>query len=105
MVAVLSREQVRILRSWYEAGDRRIRRDTSNVGVGVDKLPQPPSLASGSTYNTLRAVLMGLEYITDDGSWTPRGAIELLQTTPLAPSSPSSSSPSRSNGRQTVIGD
>ena len=82
MHIVLSQEQIRQLRRWYGAGHHRIRRDSSSAGPGVDQLP-PPSLASGSTYNTLRAVLLGLEYITDDGEWTPRKAIELLQVQPV----------------------
>ena len=91
MHIVLSQQQIRQLRRWYGAGHHRIRRDSSSAGPGVDQLP-PPSLASGSTYNTLRAVLLGLEYITDDGSWTPRGCLELLNVQPVAPSS---SAPSR----------
>jgi hypothetical protein len=105
MVAVLSQEQISILRRWYEGGDPKIRRERSRFGFGTEDLPQPPAVSSGSAYNTLRAVLIGNEYITESGDWTPRGVIELLRTAPRGPSSPSSSSPSPSNGRQTVIGD
>lgn len=85
MHVVLSQEQIRQLRRWYGEGHRRLRRDSSSAGPGVDQI----GLGSGSVYNTLRAVLTGLEYITGDGEWTPRGLAELLAVVP------SSSSPSR----------
>lgn len=87
MHIVLTQEQIRQLRRWHNAGHTRIRRDSSSAGPGVDKI----GLGSGSVYNTLRAVLLGLEYIDESGAWTPRGCLELLNVQPVPPSSPPSS--------------
>mgnify|MGYP001045489614 CR=1 FL=1 len=87
MHIVLTQEQIRQLRRWHNAGHTRIRRDSSSAGPGVDAI----GLGSGSTYNTLRAVLLGLEYIDESGAWTPRGCLELLNVQPVPPSSSPSS--------------
>ncbi|MDI9547617.1 MAG: hypothetical protein QM346_08435, partial [Chloroflexota bacterium] len=100
MHIVLTQEQIRQLRRWHNAGHTRIRRDSSSAGPGVDKI----GLGSGSVYNTLRAVLLGLEYIDDSGAWTARGLAELLAVAPSS-SSPSSWSDGDGGEEQAGVGE
>lgn len=91
MMAVFSREQYLTLRRWYLSGHRRIRRDKSTEGPSFQELPSWPPVSSGRAYNTIRAVLLGKEYITEQGDWTALGASEFLGVQPVPPSSSSSS--------------
>jgi hypothetical protein len=106
MATVFTRAHIRTLREWYGQGYRSIRRDTSSMGPGFDQLKTVSgSMGSGSVYNTTRAVLMGLEYVEEDGSWTARGVVELLGLPRDAVvQGPSASSSRLQTGNGTVVG-
>lgn len=76
MTTVFTQAQIRQLQRWYQEGHKTVRRDTSSMGPGFDRLPVAngsSSMGSGGAYNTTRAILIGLGYITESGDWTPHG--------------------------------